>query len=239
MLSEINFSISKGDRILLLGPNGSGKSTIGLLAAGILKPSSGIVCLTNNNRQQIRVGIVFQNSRMQMVGTTVEEDLAFSLSTLNYPLQKIKSLVNHYLELFDLTHKKNFTADQLSGGELHRLALASVLITEPDLLILDEPLTMLDQHNQEVFLEYLEHLVLNELAILWLDHDLRNIRYSKSWLLLTREGHLKMLSEKELKSIDFLKEHHIEPAPLQYLEWKYPDLINHSISGPGRIEIKK
>lgn len=237
ILSGVNFSLHEGEKILVLGSNGSGKSTFALLVAGILRPQSGKVISGINRDNSLRTGIVFQNSRMQMVGNTVEEDLAFSLSILKYPSRKIRVLVNEYLELFELSSKRNSSAAQLSGGELRRLALASVLISEPDILILDEPLTMLDQHHQNIFLNYIKTMVSPKMSLIWLDHDLRSVKYFSKWYLLNDKTGLLPLTITDFNSKQFLKENHLEPAPLQYLEWKYPDKIERAIAGPEEIVI--
>lgn len=233
ILSEVNLSLRKGKRSLILGSNGSGKSTIALLAAGLLTPGRGKIL---SDYPGLRKGIVFQNSRLQMVGSTVEEDLAFGLTVLNLPVSVIRAKVNHFLELFGLEAKRQYGADQLSGGELRRLALAGVLITEPDLLILDEPLAMLDYHNQQIFLQCLDEVVPRETTILWLDHDLRSLRYTDDWFILSHEKTIEPVTLDQLNTVDILEKYGLQPTPLQPLEWNYPKYISHAILGPERVE---
>jgi energy-coupling factor transporter ATP-binding protein EcfA2 len=187
----------------------------------------------------MRTGIVFQNSRLQMVGSSVEEDLAFGLTVLNLSPQTIRSKVNQYLNLFGLTEKRQHGAHQLSGGELKRLALAGVLITEPDLLILDEPLSMLDFENQQIFLRCLGDLVPRETTVLWLDHDLRSLRYTEEIFLLSHKGTIDPISFDQLNSAAFLEEYKLQPTPLQPLEWKHPERIRKTILGPERVEFNR
>lgn len=233
ILSKVDLIINQGDRISILGPNGSGKSTLALLIAGLLTPNRGEI---NGYQQRPSVGIVFQNSRHQMVGSTVEEDLAFGLSLKNLATDIIKERVEDYLGKFKLTSKRHHNINQLSGGEMRRLALAAVLIYEPQVLILDEPLAMLDKGAQTILLECLAENILPETAIIWFDHEVRSIRHTKRWMVLTGDGRLNPVSLKELNSKTFLYRHGLTPAPLQALEWDFPGRISEAILGPERIK---
>lgn len=232
IFSGINFYINQGERTLILGPNGSGKSTLGLLIAGLLAPTSGEV---NRNIQPLKIGIVFQNSRRQMIGSTVEDDLAFGLSLQEMPASKIKDRVELFLDKFKLTSKRHSNINQLSGGELRRLALAGVLITEPQIIILDEPLTMLDREDQVLFLNCLRENVRLETAVIWFDHEVKSIRYTSNWLVLNEKRGLDRVSLKELNLKEFLIDRRLTPAPLQELEWQMPGRIFGAIFGPERI----
>lgn len=225
--------IKPGDRISILGPNGSGKSTMAFLIAGLLAPTSGEI---GGFKRRPNVGIVFQNSRHQMVGSTVEEDLAFGLSLKNLTTDELQNKVEFFLANFKLASKRHFNINQLSGGELRRLALAAILITEPQILILDEPLAMLDKEAQTTFLKCLSEHVHPETAIIWFDHEVRSIRHTKTWMVLT-EGRLARVTLNDLNSRVFLKKHSLTPAPLQFLEWEFPERISGAIFGPERIKI--
>lgn len=233
ILYGVNFQIKQGDRILILGPNGSGKSTMALLVAGLLTPTSGKI---NRSGLEPSIGVVFQNSRRQMVGATVEDDLAFGLSLKDITTVDLNNKVEIFLSKFKLTSKRHFNINQLSGGELRRLALAAVLITEPQILILDEPLAMLDKENQTSFLNCLLENLQPKTAIIWFDHEVRSIRHSKSWMVLTENGQLKQVSLNELNSKTFLTQHNLTPAPLQLLEWQFPGRISGAIFGPESIK---
>ena len=233
ILSRVDLVINQGDRISILGPNGSGKSTLALLMAGLLTPNKGEI---NGYPQRPSVGIVFQNSRHQMVGSTVEEDIAFGLSLKDLAIDNIKGRVEDFLAKFKLTSKRYCNINQLSGGEMRRLALAAILITEPQVLILDEPLAMLDRGAQTILLECLAENILPETAIIWFDHEVRSIRHTKSWMVLTGDGRLGPVSLKELNSKAFLTRNRLTPAPLQPLEWHFPGRVSGAIFGPERIK---
>jgi energy-coupling factor transporter ATP-binding protein EcfA2 len=236
ILSGANFTLAQGERAMILGANGSGKSTLALLAARLLAPQSGNIKFRPLNGADLRVGIVFQNCRRQLIGATVAEDLAFGLTVLQESTSRINRKVNEFLQAFQLVEKRHFSCDQLSGGELRRLALAAVLITEPELLILDEPLAMLDSYNQAVFLYYLENFVSKETAVLWLDHDLRHVRYVTTYYGLASQQ-LHSLDLKILNERAFLTRAGLEPAPLQFLEWQFPRQVSQAILGPEQVQI--
>ena len=111
------------------------------------------------------------------------------LSLLKLSSVEIRLRVDRFLSLFGLETKRHHTPHQLSGGELRRLALAAVLITEPELLILDEPLAMLDAANQVMILNYIQTLIPPTTTVIWLDHDLRRARFFKNWYLLDQGRH--------------------------------------------------
>lgn len=233
ILSQVDLEIRQGERILILGPNGSGKSTMALLVAGLLTPTLGEI---NRYGYQLNIGIVFQNSRHQIVGSTVEEDLAFGLSLKGINTIALKRKVELFLEKFDLVAKRHHNINQLSGGELRRLALASVLIIDPQIIILDEPLAMLDKKNQGIFLDCLRDNLGPEKTLIWFDHEVRSIRYTNRWMVLSSKGQLNQVSLNELNSKAFLADYKLTPAPLQDLEWKLPGRISDSIFGPEGIK---
>lgn len=136
----------------VLGPNGCGKSTLAKLLTGLLIPSSGLLHVLGQDlsgaagRAAIlgQVGIVFQSPDEQMVATTVERELAFGLENLGIPADQIRARVDALLKRFDLLPYAQRAPHLLSGGEKQRLALASVLAMQPNLLILDEVTSLLD-----------------------------------------------------------------------------------------------
>lgn len=157
-LKNINIHISKGEKVAIVGNNGSGKTTFALHINGILMATSGRVLIngldpSNGEDSKIlkqKVGLVFQNPDNQLVATTVEREIAFSLENLNIPHPEIKDRVDRVLRFFGLSDFRQRLTSDLSGGEKQKLALASVMVSEPEILILDEPGSYLDESGKRL-----------------------------------------------------------------------------------------
>jgi len=167
-LDGLSLTINRGQRVALLGANGSGKSTLLRLLDGLYFPNSGSVSFCgeplNEDRLQDedfafqfrrRVGFVFQNPDVQLFNPTVFDELAFGPLQLRWPKEEIVKSVNEMLEEMELKHLKDRAPHHLSGGEKKRVALASVLILDPEVLLLDEPTATLDPKSQSQIIDLL------------------------------------------------------------------------------------
>lgn len=165
-LEEIDLQIYEGEYIALIGANGSGKTTLLKQLNALLSPTSGEVYVDGisttdeNNISQIRslCGMIFQNPDNQIVGATVEEDVAFGLENRAVSPPEIRRRVAAALELLGISHLAGFTPHLLSGGEKQKVALAGLLAAGPRCLLLDEPTAMLDPAGQAVLLEAVQRL---------------------------------------------------------------------------------
>jgi energy-coupling factor transport system ATP-binding protein len=158
VLHGIDLEIPTGSKIGLMGANGSGKSTLALCFKGLLTPTAGTLCDAQGEalepgRPNPQVGLVFQNPDNQLITTSVERELAFGLENLALPRDEMYRRVEQALERFDLQKLRNRAPHQLSGGERQKVACAAVLITEPQLLILDEATSLLDPGERRHLLE--------------------------------------------------------------------------------------
>ena len=148
VLKDISITIEKGELVTLLGPSGCGKSTLLRVLAGLEVFQEGDIYLDGKNINNIspkdrNVGMVFQSYAL-FPNMTVFENVAFGLSIKKFPKEEIEQKVMKVLNLVNLTDKKDFYIDQLSGGQQQRISLARSLVTEPKVLLLDEPLSALD-----------------------------------------------------------------------------------------------
>ena len=149
-------------RIGVIGANGSGKSSFARLLNGLLLPSEGRVRIagldtaSEGKAVRRRVGFVFQNPDNQIVYPTVGEDVAFGLKARKVPKDEIAARVSAILSRHGLGGFEDRLVHELSGGERQMVALAGVLVTEPDLLVLDEPTTLLDLRNTRRILAAVE-----------------------------------------------------------------------------------
>ena len=178
ILAPLTVSLSE-QRIGIIGSNGSGKSTTVRLINGLIEPTSGQVLydgLTPNKRGKDirkRVGFVFSDAESQIVMPRVSDDVAFSLRRFKLPREEVKRRVAEALERFDLTDRAENSPHTLSGGEKQMLALASVLVIEPDTIIADEPTTLLDLRNRRRIVRELMSL---DQQLIVVTHDLEMLR---------------------------------------------------------------
>lgn len=155
VLREVSLALTE-QRIGVIGANGSGKSTFARLLNGLVVPSEGTVRVdgldTRRQGREVRrrVGFCFTDPDAQIVMPTVAEDVAFGLRRSGLSNAEIDDRVRTTLETYGLAGHADHPAHLLSGGQKQLLALCSVLVTEPDLLVLDEPTTLLDLRNAAV-----------------------------------------------------------------------------------------
>jgi cobalt/nickel transport system ATP-binding protein len=168
-LQGLSLQVRAGERIALLGANGSGKSTLLRLLDGLHFASRGSVrfrgrALTETALEddsfalgfRRQVGLVFQNPDIQLFNPTVFDEVAFGPLQLGWGREQIIARVHETLEWIGAAHLKERAPYRLSGGEKKRVALASVVVLDPDVLLLDEPTAMLDPHSQSQVIDLLE-----------------------------------------------------------------------------------
>ena len=155
-LEDINISITQGEFVAIVGHSGAGKTTLTKLILAEESPTDGTVFfestdinkLSSKNLTNFRrkIGVVFQDFRL-LSNKTAYENIAFAMEAIEKKENEILQDVPHVLELVDLTAKAHLFPHQLSGGEKQRLAIARAIITQPDLIIADEPTGNLDPIN--------------------------------------------------------------------------------------------
>ena len=168
VLNDVSLELTE-QRIGIVGANGGGKSTLIRLINGLGSPTAGTVTVdgldVEKKGKEVRrkVGFVFSDAENQIVMPTVEDDIAFSLRRVKMPKADKQQKVQDMLERFNLAGHAAQSPHFLSGGQKQLLALASVLILEPDVIIADEPTTLLDLRNRikikNVFAELPQQLI--------------------------------------------------------------------------------
>lgn len=182
-ISGISFSVSEGERVVILGPNGSGKSTLARMTNGLLLPDSGEVVVEGLGTADpaaigsIRrmVGLVSQDAESSIVATSVEDDVAFGPENLGLPRDEIRSRVDSALSAVGLEKHAAREPHTLSGGQKQRLAIAGVLAMAPRYIVLDEPTSMLDPAGQMEVRNAISVLHRSGRGILHITHDLTDL----------------------------------------------------------------
>jgi cobalt/nickel transport system ATP-binding protein len=163
-VQDLNLEIKKGKKVAFVGQNGSGKSTLFLLLNGTLKPAQGDVLFhgvpfkyDSKSLRDIRksIGIVFQNSDDQIFAPTVYQDVAFGPANLGYSKERVDACVQKALEQVGLSRLKDKPPHHLSGGQKKRVAIAGIMAMEPEVIILDEPLSNLDPVGADEIMDLL------------------------------------------------------------------------------------
>jgi cobalt/nickel transport system ATP-binding protein len=167
-LENVTFVVGKGERIVILGANGSGKSTLLRLLAALAFPSSGAISFDGKPLTEKtltdeafafdfrrRVALIFQNPDVQLFSPSVFDEVAFGPLQMRWPKSQIIERVEAVLASLQIEHLKHRAPHRLSGGEKKRVALASVLVLDPEVLLLDEPTAALDPQSQSRMIDFL------------------------------------------------------------------------------------
>lgn len=182
-LKEISFSLQQGDFCIIGGANGSGKSVLMSLIAKLEKPTSGKIT------SQF-AGLVFQEADSQILGETPLEDVCYSLTNIGLKPAAAKEKAIKLLEKVGLEEKSQANARTLSGGEKRRLAVASVLALEPEIIIFDEPFANLDWISVKQLCNLLLELKNQGKTIILLTHEIEKILGIANKLIILHKGKL-------------------------------------------------
>ncbi|MGD8387152.1 MAG: energy-coupling factor transporter ATPase [Desulfobacteraceae bacterium] len=182
-LRNVAFEIRDGARIALVGPNGSGKTTLLRHLNGLLLPNEGNVLVDGRNTRdraalpwiRQKVGMVFQNPDNQIVGMTVEEDVAFGPGNLRLPAEEIRRRVDRALDTVGLRGFAERVPHALSSGEKQLVAMAGILAMEPSTVVLDEPTAYLDPAGRSRVREVIQRLHASGVTIIHVTHDMNEV----------------------------------------------------------------
>ncbi len=221
-LKDITLKIDRGEQVSIIGSNGSGKSTLLAILDGLIYPTSGeFYAFSNQITEEVfdaikdnefrsyfrtKVGFVFQNSDVQLFSSTVFEEIAFGPLQLNITPEEVKTRVEDVLGMMDITKLRDRSPHTLSGGEKKKVCIATVLVNNPDVLLLDEPSAGLDPRTQLWLVELLQELGQAGKTVITATHDLEIIDQISKRAIVMGEDHRvkedgdadKVLSDYEL-----------------------------------------
>ena len=204
-LKDISLKVGQEEQISIIGTNGSGKSTLLAILNGLIYPTSGeFYAFDNEIKEEIfdaikdnefrsyfrtKVGFVFQNSDVQLFSPTVFEEIAFGPLQLNVTPEEVKTRVEDVLEMMEITKLRDRSPHTLSGGEKKKVCIATVLVNNPDVLLLDEPSAGLDPRTQLWLVELLQELGQAGKTIITATHDLEIVEQISKRAIVMGEDH--------------------------------------------------
>jgi putative ABC transport system ATP-binding protein len=206
-LRGVSFEVNYGEMLYIIGPSGSGKTTLLSIVSGILKPDEGTVLVKDQDIWQLNdtemanfrlytVGFVFQDFHL-FPRLTTEENVAIPLILQNKPWDESLAKARKNLEIVGLKGKEELTPQRLSIGEQQRVAIARAIITEPELLVFDEPTASLDGETGKKVISFVKENILNDKhGIIIVTHDNRIYEYA-SRIIKLEDGKFKEETEKK------------------------------------------
>jgi len=222
-LKDVTLKIEPGEQISIIGSNGSGKSTLLAILDGLIYPTIGefyafdtkiieeiFDAIKDNDFRsyfRTRVGFVFQSSDVQLFSPTVFEEVAFGPLQLKMTPDEVKTRVLEVLEMIGITKLKDRSPHTLSGGEKKKVCIASVLATNPDILLLDEPTAGLDPRTQLWLIELLQELGKAGKTIITATHDLETVEQISKRAIVMGEDHRVVVdggADKVLDDVELL-----------------------------------
>lgn len=197
VLKNINLEIFQGEFVTLIGRNATGKTTLAKMLNGLLKPTRGKIEIFGLDTKKTDVenfakyvGYIFQDPNMHLFADTIEEEITFMMQNLRYPANKIENILDKTLKKFRLQDLRKSYPRSLSTGEKQRVAIASVLSTNPKLLILDEPTRGLDYRLKKDLMNYLVEYRDQGGTIFLISHDMETIARYGERIILLGEGEI-------------------------------------------------
>jgi cobalt/nickel transport system ATP-binding protein len=187
-LDSLSLTVGAGTRVALLGANGSGKSTLLRMLDALCFPDTGAVMFQGERLTEERfaddpfahafrrrVGLVFQNPDVQLFNPTVVDEVAFAPLQMGWSRGEVRGRVSAALDLLRIGHLADRVPQRLSGGEKKKVALASVLVTDPEVLLLDEPTAGLDPRSRSQIIDFLVGWAGSGKTVITATHDLGDL----------------------------------------------------------------
>lgn len=194
-LRDVSLTMSEGQFVAIMGRNASGKTTLVKTINGLLRPTRGRVAVAGADTRKAttaelahHVGFVFQNPNDHLFADTVEEEIGFILKNLGHAARESASRVEDVLDTFDLRQHRRRYPRSLSGGEKQRVALASVLVARPRVLILDEPTRGMEYRLKSELMRFLQEYRDQGNAVILVTHDVETVAEHADRVVLLSEG---------------------------------------------------
>jgi len=232
-LRDVSLMIREREFVAIMGQNGAGKTTLAKHFNGLLKPTKGEIIVDGVDTREVsvatlsrKVGFVFQNADYQLFCETVEEEIAFALRNFSFDEKTIKRRVTWALNILDLTEYRKTSPFMLSGGERKRVALASVLAWDPEVIILDEPTIGQDYRQKEKLRQFIVQLNAQGKTIIMITHDIEFVADCSPHVVLMSQGKIVVegVAEEILTSINLTLQASILPPQITQIFLGLSDL---------------
>ena len=178
-LNNISLNIKKGEFIGIMGQNGAGKTTLIRLFNGLLRPTTGVIFINGENIEtksiatlSKNIGIIFQNPMHQLFSNTIEEEIKYSLKNLGLSKEEIQKKTDEIILEYKFENYRNRSPFNLSGGESKKLAIASIICRNPEILVFDEPTLGQDAKEIKFFTKMVEKELNNGKTIIMVTHNI-------------------------------------------------------------------
>lgn len=229
-VDDVSLSVKAGDFVAILGHNGSGKSTLAKHLNALLLPTGGTVWVDGKNTREdqnlweIRqtAGMVFQNPDNQIIGTVVDEDVAFGPENMGVPKEEIWQRVEESLKAVGMWEYRSNSPNKLSGGQKQRVAIAGVVAMEPKCIVLDEPTAMLDPLGRREVIDTVHELNRQKhVTIILITHYMEEV-IDADYCFVMDEGKIAMQGtpRKIFSQAEKLKELRLDVPQVTQLAWE-------------------
>lgn len=235
VLKNISFDIYKGEFFAIVGHNGSGKSTLMKNLLGILHPTQGDVIVNQHNTKNtdiskmiLDIGYVFQNPDNQLFCNTVREEIEFGLQNNKLSADEIARLTDRALDLVGLTDRQKEHPFSLSRGQRQRLAVATMLVANPRIIMLDEPTTGLDEHDLNGILQLMQELIeFHDGTLIMVTHDMEVVSKYATRVIVVDAGEVVLNSDPVTifrDNVDQLESLKLKPTTISRMSSKLSDV---------------
>ena len=193
ILKNVSFKVNKGDMVSIVGKNGAGKSTISKLICGFYKPTSGKILFNGEDiadktikERSEKIGFVMQNPNQMISKSMIFDEVAFGLRVRGYSEDEVKERVYKTLRICGLYPFRNWPISALSFGQKKRVTIASILVLNPEVIILDEPTAGQDFKHYSEIMEFLVELNKQDITIIMITHDMHlMLEYTNNVVVLS------------------------------------------------------
>lgn len=232
VLNDISFDLYKGEFLSILGPSGCGKTTLLRILIGLEKADSGEILKAGQDISNLKsidrgMGIVFQNYAL-FPNMTVIQNVEYALILRKETKSKAREIATRTIEQVGLTDQMNKKPSQLSGGQQQRVAIARTLATNPDIILLDEPISALDVTNREIMKKELKAIQKKfNATMLFITHDQEEAFFLSDRIMVMNEGNIEQV-DTPLSLYKNPVNQYVSEFVVEQLDKKYADMLRYT-----------